>query len=189
MGFSGGKPKGAVLDFLHFQSLTASENGNTFLRSVKTEARSMSILEKAEFPLSSKYDPAWVRENEMGPNALWLAEALLQVMDIRPGMRVLDLGCGRAISSIFLARERAVQVWAADLWIDATENLKRIREAGVDDRVFPIHAEAHALPFAEGFFDAVVSFDSYHYFGTDVHYLEFHLLKLRKRYRIYEMAV
>ena len=138
----------------------------------------MSSLERTEFPLSSKYDSAWVRENEMGPNALWLAEALVQVMDIRPGMRVLDLGCGKAMSSIFLARERDVQVWATDLWIGASENLMRIREAGVEDRVFPIHAESHALPFAEGFFDAVVSLDSYHYFGTDVHYLELYLLKL-----------
>ena len=35
----------------------------------------------------------------------------------------------------------------------------------------PIHAEAHALPFADGFFDAVVSVDAYHYFGTDQLYL------------------
>jgi SAM-dependent methyltransferase len=130
-----------------------------------------------QFPRSTRYDPTWVHKNEMGPNALWLTEALCQVMDLNPGMRVLDLGCGRAMSSIFLAKEFDLEVWAADLWIDPTDNLKRIREAGVEDRVFPIHVEAHALPFAEEFFDAVVSLDSYHYYGTDVHYLEFHLLK------------
>jgi hypothetical protein len=32
---------------------------------------------------------------------------------------VLDLGCGRASSSIFLRREFGVQVWAADLWFSA----------------------------------------------------------------------
>ena len=41
----------------------------------------------------------------MGPNVFWLAEALSQVMDLQPGMRVLDMGCGKAISSIFLARD------------------------------------------------------------------------------------
>jgi ubiquinone/menaquinone biosynthesis C-methylase UbiE len=41
----------------------------------------------------------------MGPNPLWLTEWLCELMDLRPGMRVLDLGCGRAPSSIFLAFE------------------------------------------------------------------------------------
>ena len=31
--------------------------------------------------------------------------------------------------------------------------------------------EAHTLPFAQGFFDALLSFDAYHYFGTDDLYL------------------
>ena len=81
------------------------------------------------FPRSARYDPAWVHTNEMGPNVLWMTEALSQVMAIKPGMRVLDLGCGTAMSSIFLAKEFSVQVWATDLWIKATDNLKRIREA------------------------------------------------------------
>jgi SAM-dependent methyltransferase len=131
----------------------------------------------AHFPRSARYDLTWQVQNQMGPNVLWLTESLLEVMSIEPGMRVLDLGCGRALSSIFLGRETGAQIWAADLWIKPTENLGRIRRAGVDDRVFPIHAEAHALPFADGFFDAIVSMDAFHYFGTDVHYLETHLLK------------
>ena len=134
-----------------------------------------------EYPRSSQYDPDWVQHNEMGPNALWLTESLEGLMELRPGMRVLDLGCGKAMSSIFLAREFDVQVWANDLWIDATDNLGRIRDAGLEDRIYPIHAEAHALPYAEGFFDAIVSLDSFHYYGTDVHYLEFHLLKFLKQ--------
>ena len=48
-------------------------------------------------------------------------------------------------------------MFANDLWINATENLKRFEEAGVADKVFPIHAEAHALPYANGFFDAAIS--------------------------------
>jgi SAM-dependent methyltransferase len=115
-----------------------------------------------------------VIENLMGPNVLWLAEFLSQAMSLRPGMRVLDMGCGKAVSSIFLAREFDLEVWATDLWIDATENRQRVQEAGVADRVFPIHAEAHALPFAEDFFDAAVSLDAYHYFGTADLYLGYY---------------
>ena len=107
----------------------------------------------------------------MGPHPLWLAESLLQVAAIAPGSRVLDLGCGKALTSIFLARERGVQVWAADLWVPAADNQERVEAAGLQQSIFPIHCEAHALPFASGFFDAVVSFDAFQYFATDDLYL------------------
>ncbi len=93
-------------------------------------------------------------------------------MNLRPGMRVLDMGCGMAMSSIFLAREFDLQVWATDLWIPASNNLKHIEEQGLADRVFPIHANAHALPYADGFFDAIVSADAYHYFGLEEGFLD-----------------
>ena len=132
-------------------------------------------------PRLSNYDPLWMMTTSMGPNVVWLTEWLCQAMVLQAGMRVLDMGCGRAMSSIFLAKEFGVEVWATDLWIKATDNWQRIREAGVEDRVFPIHAEARSLPYADEFFDAIVSLDSYHYFGTDVHYLEFYMLKLLRR--------
>ena len=47
------------------------------------------------FPWASTYDPAWILENQMGPNVLWLTEYLTQSLDLRPTMRVLDLGCGK----------------------------------------------------------------------------------------------
>lgn len=123
------------------------------------------------FPRSAAYDPRWLIRNVMGPNPLWLLEELTARMPLRPGMRVLDLGCGKAVTSIFLAREFGVTVWAADLWVAPTENLARIREAECADRVFPLLAEARELPFAHGYFDAVISIDAYHYFGTDDFYV------------------
>jgi SAM-dependent methyltransferase len=108
-----------------------------------------------------------------GANSLWLTEWLAQALDLRPGTRVLDLGCGRASSSIFLRREFGVQVWATDLWFSAGENMERIRDAGVEDGVFPIHADARSLPFAPDFFDAVVCIDGFPYFGTDDLYLSY----------------
>ncbi len=131
-------------------------------------------LNLPQFPRSAKYDPDWVLQNLMGPNVLWLTEALTQHMNLKPGMRVLDMGCGMAVSSIFLTKEFGVQVWATDLWISASDNWKRIQEAGVENQVFPIHAEAHTLPYADGFFDAAVSLDAYHYFGTSDLYLGYY---------------
>jgi SAM-dependent methyltransferase len=106
-----------------------------------------------------------------GANPLWLTEWLAEAMPLRAGMRVLDLGCGRAASSVFLHREFGVQVWATDLWFSAADRLQRVRDAGVEGAVFPIHADARALPFAPEFFDAIVSIDSFPYYGTDDMYL------------------
>ena len=126
------------------------------------------------FPRSSAYHPDWIAASVSGgANSLWLTEWLTQALALRPGMRVLDLGCGRGASSVFLRRELGVQVWATDLWFDASERFRRIRDAGVEDGVFPIHADARALPFAAEFFDAIVSIDSFFYYGTDDLYLAY----------------
>lgn len=127
-----------------------------------------SRLHNPRFPRSSQYHPDWVvGSSSGGANGLWLAEWLAESLDLASGMRVLDLGCGRAMTSIFLHREFGPQAWATDLWFDPAENLQRIRDAGVADHVFPLRADARSLPFAAGFFDAIVSVDSYYYFGTD----------------------
>src|SRR6188474_3034022 len=131
-------------------------------------------LVSERFPRSSKYHPEWVIASASGgANALWLTEWLAAALNLQPGMRVLDLGCGRAMSSIFLRREFGVQVWATDLWFSASENIQRIRDAGVEDGVFPIHADARQLPYSEEFFDAIVSIDSFMYYGTDDLYLNY----------------
>lgn len=133
-----------------------------------------------KYLLTEKYDSRWIEDNWMGPNPLYLLEDLCGHMDLRPGMKVLDMGCGKGITSVFLAKEYGVTVFANDLWISATENLQRFEEAGVADKVFPIHAEAHALPYAEGFFDAAIAIDCYHYFGTSESYFPDVLSKLVK---------
>jgi SAM-dependent methyltransferase len=132
-----------------------------------------TLLCRPEFPRSAAYDPSWMLEHQMGPNALWLVEWLCERLDLAPGMRVLDLGCGKGMTSVFLAREFGVRVWAADLWMDPDATWRRVVEAGCADLVCPLRAEAHALPFAAGFFDAVVSIDAYQYFGTDELYVDY----------------
>lgn len=122
-------------------------------------------------PRASAWDQRWVEANSLGENVLHLAESLLEVMPLRPGMRVLDLGCGHAVSSIFMARELGVQVWAVDRGVDPSDNLRRVIEQGCEGAVFPVRADARALPFPHDYFDAVVALDSYLYYGTDDRYL------------------
>ncbi|MBI2921432.1 MAG: methyltransferase domain-containing protein [Planctomycetes bacterium] len=146
--------------------------------------RLKNLLTLNRFPRASKYDARWILDNEMGPNALWLAESLSQVMPLSPGMRILDMGCGRGMTSIFFAKEFGVTVWANDLWIPARDVWKDVHAAGLENRVFPITAEAHALPYADAFFDAIVSLDSFHYYGTDDTYLRYFSRFLRPGGRI-----
>lgn len=58
------------------------------------------------FPRSNAYHPDWVTASiGGGANSLWLTEWLTSALQLKSGMNVLDLGCGLAASSIFLARE------------------------------------------------------------------------------------
>jgi cyclopropane fatty-acyl-phospholipid synthase-like methyltransferase len=144
------------------------------VRPIETHMTADRRLVSERFPRSSKYHAEWVIAGASGgANALWLTEWLAEALDLQPQMRVLDLGCGLATSSIFLRREFGVQVWATDLWFSAANNLRRIRDADVEDGVFPIHADARSLPFATEFFDAVTSIDSFVYYGTDDLYLNY----------------
>jgi SAM-dependent methyltransferase len=127
----------------------------------------------SSFPRSEKYPLEWITAGGMGSHPLWMAEWLCQAVELRAGMRVLDLGCGWARSSMFLAREFGVQVWATDLWVPASDNWRTIQAEGLQDEVLSIHADAHSLPFAAEFFDAIVALDSYPYFGTDDLYLNY----------------
>lgn len=125
------------------------------------------------FPLTAKYDKDWVRQNSIGANVLYFVESLCEGIKLKKGMRVLDLGCGKAVSSIFLAKEFDVQVWAVDRWNSPTENYKRIVEADCYSKVFPLKADARNLPFPKEFFDVIIAVDSYLYFGTDEEYLPY----------------
>jgi len=87
-------------------------------------------------------------------------------------MRILDLGCGRGLSSIFLAQKYETDVFAVDLWISPTDNYVRFQQMGVAQLTVPLQFDATRLPFAENFFDAVVSIDSYHYFGNNDAYFQ-----------------
>jgi cyclopropane fatty-acyl-phospholipid synthase-like methyltransferase len=138
---------------------------------------------------TDKYNKNFLDQNMMGPNSMVILEELLGNFRLKRGMRVLDLGCGKALSSIFLAREFGVQVFAVDLWIDATENYKLLRQVRVEDLVIPLHADAHQLQFANEYFDAVVSVDAYQYFGISENYFDEYLKPLLKKDALVALAI
>ena len=112
------------------------------------------------------YRNFFTKEYLMGPNSLRLLDEMLQKYPLKEGGRVMDLGCGMGLTSMFLAREAKVNVFATDLWISATQNAENFKNWGIEDRIIPIHADANNLPYAQEYFDAIVSIDAYHYFGA-----------------------
>ena len=137
-------------------------------------------LNDPRYPRTATYDPEWLVGLDMGCPTFWLLESLCEAMDLHPGMRVMDLGCGKAGGSIFLAKEYGLQVWAVDPSVKPTENWDRIREAGLEEQIFPINADGTRLPFAEGFFDAVIAINSLWYFASEDLYLRYRLVNLVK---------
>lgn len=117
----------------------------------------------------------------MGPNPIKLEEELLVEHKIPENAVVCDLGSGQGLTSVFLAKEYGFTVYAADLWSEPAENRTFFDSMGVSpDRLIPVKADATALPFEKGFFDAIVSTDSYNYFGRDESFLDEKLLPFVK---------
>ena len=125
------------------------------------------------YPKSKKYDTQALQAKIMGPNPVKLEEELLLAHKIPAGAVVCDLGSGQGLTSAFLAKEYGFRVYAADLWSEPEENRAFFREMGLsDEQITAVKADAAALPFPKAFFDAVVSTDSYNYFGRDPAYLD-----------------
>ena len=134
-----------------------------------------------KYPLSEKYGTPELMKKIMGPNPLKLEEELLTGHRIPKGSLVCDLGSGQGLTSVFLAREYGFTVYAADLWSDPEDNRRFFAQMGLTDaQVLPVKADASALPFAPETFDAVVSIDSYHYFGRNPAFLDEKLLPFVK---------
>lgn len=130
---------------------------------------------------SDHYKELFNKQFLMGPNSIRMLEEMLETSPLESGLKILDLGCGRGLTSLFLAKETTANVFAVDLWISAAENYEQFKKWGIDHLVIPIHADANDLPFAEHYFDAIVSIDSFHYFATQPDFLHNKILPLLKK--------
>ena len=103
----------------------------------------------------------------MGPNSVRVLEELFgkYPLQLSSDDLILDLGCGKGLTSLVIAKETGARVYANDLWISADENEKRFDEWSVGGQVIPVCKDANHLHFEEKKFNALVSIDSYHYFA------------------------
>jgi SAM-dependent methyltransferase len=146
---------------------------------------SLPRLEPADWPVLADYTRADVYRDIHGQGGLFLAADMADELELKPGMKVLDLACGAGTTSVFLAKRYGVQVYAVDKnELNAPKLQARAEEAGVGELVLLIKADARALPFAAGYFDAVFCLNSYFYFGTDDLYLPYLMKFVRMGGRI-----
>ncbi len=97
-----------------------------------------------------------------------ITEQTLAMMDLKPGERVLDLGCGTGWTSRMMAKavangDKPGQVVGLDV---ADEMIRRARAASIDhDNVMFIVGSALQIPWEENHFDKVLSVESFYYYA------------------------
>jgi ubiquinone/menaquinone biosynthesis C-methylase UbiE len=108
------------------------------------------------------------RGEEMERHHLSITEQTIGLMNLRPGERVLDLGCGAGWATRLLARlvvdgpEGFGQVVGLDI---SDEMVRRGRTGSKDfDNILYIWGSAQRIPWEENFFDKMLSVESFYYY-------------------------
>jgi SAM-dependent methyltransferase len=125
-------------------------------------------VDRSKYPELDGYSRADIWQ-DTGPGGLYLVSRLAKTLNLEPGAWVLDLGCGKAESSLYLAERYAARVVAADLWTDPADNARKIASRGQRKNVIPLRLDAfQPLPFAQGYFDAILVINNLNFYGTDL---------------------
>lgn len=164
--------------------------------------RVLSFVESFDFPIIDKYEMDYYiyntkevrymdfnnykkyisKETLMGPNSVRILEELLgkYPFHFTAEDRILDLGCGKGLTSLVLAKETNAKIYADDLWIKAEENAKRFADWKIHQQVIPVCEDASELSFEKDYFQAMVSVDAYHYFAGEDGFFENKILPFLK---------
>ena len=108
------------------------------------------------------------RGEQMERHHLDITEKTIRLMDLRPGERVLDLGCGAGWATRLLARLIAdgPEGFGQAVGVDVSdEMIRRARAASKDfDNILYVWGSAQQIPWEENFFDKVLSVESFYYY-------------------------
>ncbi|MBO9609916.1 MAG: class I SAM-dependent methyltransferase [Paenibacillaceae bacterium] len=117
-----------------------------------------------ENPFSS-LDPlkAW------GPASFDMALPLLQAVNMKSNMRVLEVGGGSGYIASTIAKYWGVSVVTLEPWAKSGNNKIQAyaAEQGVENQVLQLAIQAQSMPFADHTFDAVISIGSFEMIGDE----------------------
>ncbi len=112
-----------------------------------------------------------------GGGGLYLTVRMLRALNLQPGQKVLDLGCGKGETTVYMTQHYEVQVKALDLWTSAEFLTQKFTACGVSTRASAIQMDVTGpLPYAENEFDAIFCMNSFNFYGANPGFLA-HLLK------------
>ncbi|HET6446820.1 MAG TPA: class I SAM-dependent methyltransferase [candidate division Zixibacteria bacterium] len=96
-------------------------------------------------------------------------QALIEVLDIRAGHHVLDIGCGTGNTAILVSKLTEVEVIGIDvLPVMLSAARKRVSWAGEMDHVRILRASGNHLPFSDNSFDRIYAESVLGFQKTDI---------------------
>ena len=91
------------------------------------------------------------------PGGLELTQRLGDLLELRPGKRVLDVASGTGASAVFLAQQFGCEVVGLDYSAELLgQARRRARKAGLDHLARFELGDSERLPFRDGTFDALI---------------------------------
>jgi ubiquinone/menaquinone biosynthesis C-methylase UbiE len=112
----------------------------------------------------------WAEAGEgpkMEQHHLNITEKTIRLMDLRPGERILDLGCGSGWATRLLARMvgEGPEGFGQVVGVDVSDEMIRVARADSKDfeNVMFVWGSATQIPWEENFFDKMLSIESFYY--------------------------
>jgi len=112
----------------------------------------------------------WAEAGEgpkMEQHHLDITEKTLRLMELRPGERILDLGCGSGWATRLLARMvgEGPEGFGQVVGVDVSDEMIRVARADSKEfeNVMFVWGSATQIPWEENFFDKVLSIESFYY--------------------------
>jgi SAM-dependent methyltransferase len=133
--------------------------------------------DRTQYPELQEYSRQECYQDFFGGGGLYLATHMARTMQLNANDIILDLGCGKGSTSLFLAKHYGVNVIALDLWTSAEFLRQKFSAQGYGEQITPIQMDiTQPLPFPLDYFDSIFCMNSFSFYGGHHSFLV-HLLK------------